>query len=262
MQIPVPPLPEQRAIAEVLGDADALISSLDRLIAKKRDIKTAAMQQIRTGETRLPGFSGSWESRSILELADKKKELFDDGDWIEAEFLTDKGVRLVQTGNIGTGNLVEKESKKYISHDSFTKLGCKEVLSGDILICRLAEPAGRACIMPDIGEKKVITSVDVSIFRPLNNLADRRFLVHFFSTEEWFHEVNKRCGGTTRTRIARGELGKIRIKLPSLSEQKAIAAILSDMQAEIAALEKRRDKTCALKQGMMQELLTGRIRLI
>lgn len=262
IQIPIPPLPEQRAIAAAVSDVYALISGLDRLIVKKRDIKTAAMQQLSTGETRLPGFSGSWEWRSILELADNKKELFDDGDWIEAEFLTDHGVRLVQTGNIGAGNLVEKESKKYISQDSFTKLGCKEVLRGDILICRLAEPAGRACIMPDIGEKKVITAVDVSIFRPLSALADRRFLIHFFSTQEWFHEVNMRCGGTTRTRIARGELGKIRIRLPPLSEQQAIAAILSDMHAEIAALEQKRDKTRALKQGMMQELLTGRIRLI
>jgi len=261
--LPIPPtLEEQRAIAEVLSDVDALIAALDRLIAKKRAIKQGAMQQLLSGQTRLPGFSGEWEIKSILELTDGKKELFDDGDWIEAEFLTEDGVRLVQTGNIGEGHFLDKESKKYISLDSFRQLGCKEVRPGDILICRLAEPAGRACILPDIDEEKVITAVDVSIFRPMDSVADRRYLVNVFCTPEWFNEVQERCGGTTRSRIARSELGKIKFSLPPLPEQRAIATVLSDMDAEIAALEARREKTRALKQGMMQELLTGRIRLV
>jgi type I restriction enzyme S subunit len=91
-----------------------------------------------------------WVETCLFELADGKKNQFDDGDWIESEYITDKGIRLIQTGNIGIGKFLDKESKKYISEESFIKLNCKEVLQGDLLICRLAEPAGRACVMPNI----------------------------------------------------------------------------------------------------------------
>ncbi len=261
-KVTLPPLAEQRAIAEALSDVDALVGALEGLIAKRRDLKQAAMQQLLTGQKRLPGFSGEWEVKSLFELAGHSKELFDDGDWIEAEYLTESGIRLVQTGNMGEGNFIDRDVKKFISADSFKKLRCKELQIGDILICRLADPAGRACILPDIGEQRMITAVDITIFRPLPSLASRRFLVNVFSTRQWFERVAERCGGSTRTRVARNELGKMEIKIPSLPEQNAIAEVLSDMDAEITALERRRDKTGALKQGMMQELLTGRTRLV
>jgi type I restriction enzyme S subunit len=261
--IPLPPTDaEQRAIAEALSDVDGLLGGLDRLIAKKRDLKQAAMQQLLTGQTRLPGFHGEWEVKSLFGIAEHKKELFDDGDWIEAEYLAESGVRLVQTGNIGEGHFADKQERKYISEASFKKLRCKALEVGDILICRLAEPAGRACILPDLGEEKVITAVDVTIFRPPASVADRRFLVNVFNTRQWFETVNERCGGSTRTRIARGQLGKIEIELPTLAEQTAIAEVLTEMDMELAALEQRREKTRALKQAMMQELLTGRTRLV
>jgi type I restriction enzyme S subunit len=219
------------------------------------------MQQLLTGKKRLAGFSGEWEEKTIFQLADNKKEFFDDGDWIEAQHITDEGIRLIQTGNIGIGSFVEKESKKYIYNDSFVRLACKELKKGDLLICRLAEPAGRACVFPEINEEKVITSVDVTIFRPRCEIANRYFLVNVFSTKHWFKLISEMCGGTTHKRISRGALGKIKIILPSLQEQTAIANILSDMDAEISQLEGRRAKMGELKQGMMQELLTGRIRL-
>lgn len=258
----LPKYAEQQAIATALDDVDALLAALERLIAKKRDLKQATMQQLLTGKTRLPGFAGEWEVKTLLDLAERKKELFDDGDWVEAEFLTDRGIRLVQTGNIGEGHFADKESQKYISAASFEKLRCKDLRVGDLLICRLAEPAGRTCILPDIGEQRVITAVDVTIFRPPTSLADRRFLVNAFNTRAWFQSVSERCGGTTRARIARGQLGKMEINLPPVPEQIAIAAVLTDMDAELAALEQRLAKTGALKQGMMQELLTGRTRLV
>jgi type I restriction enzyme, S subunit len=120
--VALPPYSEQRAIAEALGDVDALLGALTQLIAKKRDLKQAAMQQLLTGHTRLPGFHGEWETKTLFELADRKKQLFDDGDWIEAEFLTESGIRLIQTGNIGEGQFTDKESKKYISSESFKEL--------------------------------------------------------------------------------------------------------------------------------------------
>jgi type I restriction enzyme S subunit len=202
-----------------------------------------------------------WEMISILELAVKKKELFDDGDWVEAEFLTDEGIRLIQTGNIGEGEFIEKEKKKYISEESFYKLKCKQLRIGDILICRLAEPAGRACILPNIGEKKMITSVDVSIFRPKEELVDRNYLVAAFSTDNWFNDIRERCGGSTRTRISRGELGKIKISLPPLPEQKAIAHILGLMDTAINKNNQLIANKELQKKWLMQNLLIGKRRL-
>lgn len=260
--IPTPPLPEQRVIASVLRDVDALLATLDHMIAKKRDLKQAAMQQLLTGKTRLPGFFGDWEEKTLFDLAEQKKELFDDGDWIESEHITTKGIRLIQTGNIGIGKYVEKEEKKYIHEESFTTLRCKELKRGDLLICRLADPAGRACVLNDIGEERIVTSVDVTIFRPAPEVVNRVFLASVFSTPEWFRAVSDRSGGTTHKRISRGALGRLAIKLPPLPEQTAIATILVDMDEEILALEQRRDKTRNIKQAMMQELLTGKTRLV
>ena len=263
LRIPVPPTDaEQRAIATALSDVDALLAALEQLIAKKCDLKQAAMQQLLTGQTRLPGFKGEWVVKTLLELSEGKKELFDDGDWIESEHITSQGVRLVQTGNIGIGCFVEKEDRKYIYEKSFASLRCKQLRTGDLLVCRLADPAGRECVFPDIREAKVVTSVDVTICRPPPESACRAYLANLFSTPEWFRKVSDRSGGTTHKRVSRGTLGKIPFYLPSLPEQTAIAAVLTEMDAELGALEQRRAKTRALKQGMMQELLTGRTRLL
>lgn len=256
MLIPLPPtLTEQKAIATALTDVDELISSLEKLIAKKKAIKQGAMQQLLTPRD-------NWRKTTLVELAEYKKSNFDDGDWIESEYITDRGVRLIQTGNIGVGRFIEKENKKYISKESFSELSCKAVLEGDLLICRLAEPAGRACVMPNIGEEKVITSVDVSIFRGDEGMVNREFLSQYFTTNEWFNQVIERVGGTTHKRISRGALGQIEILIPSMHEQNQIANILKDMDLEIEALEVKKEKYQSIKQGMMQELLTGKTRLI
>ncbi len=203
-----------------------------------------------------------WNLVSLYELAEKQKAKFDDGDWIEAEHITDRGVRLVQTGNIGIGRFVEKDIKKYIFQSSYEKLKCKQLHIGDLLICRLAEPAGRACVFPEIGEEKVVTSVDVTIFRPEAEKVDRRYLVQYLSTPAWFDAVIEQVGGTTHKRIARSALGNISIPLPvEISEQNLIATALSDVDALIAGLEKLIVKKRDLKQAAMQQLLTGQTRL-
>lgn len=256
IEIPIPPtLEEQKAIATALSDVDELISNLDKLITKKKSLKQGAIQQLLTPKE-------NWTLTSLIELAENKKSNFDDGDWIESEFIIESGIRLIQTGNIGIGKFIEKGSKKYISEESFFKLRCKEVIKGDLLICRLAEPAGRACVMPNIGESKVITSVDVSIFRGDDKIVNREFLSQYFTTGKWFNQVLERVGGTTHKRISRGALGKIEFFLPNIEEQKTIAQILADMDLELDQLESKKAKYQNVKQGMMQELLTGKTRLI
>jgi type I restriction enzyme S subunit len=246
---------EQTAIATAIRDADKLITQLEKLLTKKRNIKTGAMQELLKPKE-------GWEERTLHQLADDKKELFDDGDWIEAEHITDNGIRIIQTGNIGVGCYVEKENKKYIFEKSFYKLKCKLLMEGDLLICRLAEPAGRACVLPNIGESKIVTSVDVTIFRPRPEVANRVFLANLFSTSDWFNKVTERVGGTTHKRISRSALGKITISVPGITEQNKIAKILSDLDNEIQEIEKQLEKQKMMKQGMMQSLLTGKIRLI
>jgi len=253
---------EQEAIAKALTDTDALIESLEQLIAKKRLIKQGTMQELLTGKKRLSGFAGKWEEWTLFDVAGGRKELFDDGDWIESEHITNEGIRLIQTGNIGVGVFLEKDDKKYICEKSFVSLRCKEIKRGDLLICRLADPAGRSCILPDINETKIITSVDVTIFRPPISVVNRVFLVNMFSTAQWFRQVADQSGGTTRKRISRGALGRIKIKLPAIGEQNGIASILTDMNTEIGILETKVSKLRQFKQGIMQELLTGRIRLV
>jgi type I restriction enzyme S subunit len=253
--LPVPTKAEQTAIATALKDADAYIQSLEKLIEKKRNIKQGAMQELLKPKE-------GWVEISIHQIADNKKELFDDGDWIESEHITSEGIRLIQTGNIGIGTFIEKDSKKYINEASFKSIKCKELKIGDLLICRLAEPAGRSCILPDIGEYKIVTSVDVTIFRPRAEMANRIFLVNVFSTNAWLETISGMSGGTTHKRISRGALGRMKINLPSLSEQNRIGEILNEMQKEIIQIELKLSKAKQLKQGMMQELLTGKIRLV
>jgi type I restriction enzyme, S subunit len=254
--IPLPPTnAEQNAIAAVLNDTDSLINQLEELLTKKLNVKTGVMCEL------LKPREG-WDEKTLLEIADNKKELFDDGDWIEAEHITDNGIRIIQTGNIGIGCFVEKENKKYIFEKSFYKLKCKLLMEGDLLVCRLAEPAGRSCVLPNIGESKIVTSVDVTIFRPRKEVANRVFLSNLFSTSDWFSKVKERVGGTTHKRISRSSLGKIEISLPKIDEQNRIAKILTDMVNEIQELEIKINKYKMLKQGMMQNLLTGKIRLV
>ena len=271
---------EQTAIATALSDVDNLIQSLEKLIAKKEAIKTGTMQQLLTGKTRLPEFATreddspkgfkqtelgripeDWEARTVFELAERNSSNFNDGDWVESEHIINHGIRLLQTGNIGVGYFVDKGNKKYISEHSFIQLNCKLLEVGDLLICRLAEPAGRACIFKGVEENKAITSVDVTIFRPPADSVNREFYLHVFSSSDWFNSINEQVGGTTHKRISRSALGSIYVPYPTHQEQTAIATILSDMDAEIQALQERLDKTRDIKQGMMQQLLTGKVRL-
>ncbi len=253
---------EQNAIAAALSDIDSLIEKTDSLIEKKKAIKQGVMQELLQPYKKNGEIKDGWNLFTLFEIADNKKELFDDGDWIESEHISREGVRLIQTGNIGIGKYIEKDTKKYVYEDSFRRLNCKPLLQGDLLICRLAEPAGRSCVLPDIGEQKVITSVDVTIFRPRKEKANRYFLASLFSMDEWFKKVNESVGGTTHKRISRGSLGKIKIALPNIEQQNEGADILLDMNTEIEKLESELTKWRDMKQGMMQTLLTGKIRLI
>ncbi len=255
--ITLPPLEEQNRIAEALSDVDSMISSLEKLIAKKKAVKQGAMQELLTGKKRLPGFAGDIEHKPLSSLC----TVFADGDWIESKDQSNDGIRLIQTGNIGSGKYLDKADKqRFISEDTFNRLKCLEIFENDVLVSRLPDPAGRACILPN-SSKRRITAVDCTIIRFINY--NPILFVAYSQTKEYQDKVDMAMAGSTRQRISRKELGDILIPVfPSKEEQNAIASILSDMDYEIEALEQKLDKTRQIKQGMMQQLLTGRIRLV
>jgi type I restriction enzyme S subunit len=201
-----------------------------------------------------------WDEIPLTEIAISGRNNFIDGDWIEAPYISDEGVRLIQTGNIGI-NEFKNKNKKYISLESFYQLGCKDVYPGDILICRLAEPAGRACIVPNLDDSKLITSVDVTIFRVNEELFNKEFVNQSINTQEFLDRCQEVAGGTTRTRISRSNLGNLTLSCPPLGQQKKIAKILSTVDNLIETTQSLIDKYTVVKQGMMADLFSRGIDL-
>ncbi|NMV41932.1 restriction endonuclease subunit S [Ralstonia insidiosa] len=249
--IALPQQSEQQAIATALSDVDALISSLDQLIAKKRDIKQATMQQLLTGKQRLQGFSRAWERKLFRDIATIQRGAsprpidspiwFDDNSnvgWVRISDVTRSGMYLEKTS--------QQLSPEGVKHS-------RPVASGN-LIMSICATVGRP----------IITRIDVCIhdgFVVFDQLqADRSFIYYVLKSIEPTWSKHGQTG--SQMNLNTGLINSTSIELPPLDEQAAIASVLSDMDTEIAALEQKRDKTRALKQGMMQELLTGRIRLV
>lgn len=173
---------------------------------------------------------GCWTHSPLFELC----EVFVDGDWIESKDQSSTGIRLVQTGNVGIGFFKDRGDKaRYISLETYQRLRCTEIHEGDCLISRLPEPVGRACIIPDIGER-MITSVDCTIVRLKADLLLPDFLVYYSQSDEYLTNIAKVCTGTTRNRISRSKLGVTPIPVPPLSEQHRIVEILDKAFADIA----------------------------
>ena len=230
-----PPLPEQRAIATALSEVDALIAKLDQFIAKKRDLKQAAMQQLLTGQTRLPGFGGAWEVKRLGDIAH------------------------IKTGGRNNEDKIEDGQYPFFVRSEYV-----ERINSFSHACE-------AILVP--GEGRI-----GSIFHYINGRFDvhqRVYAITQFApcvSGQYVHLfMSQHFGAWAMQNSVKAAVDSLRLPtfqtfevlLPlSLDEQTAIATVLSDMDAEIAALEARRDKTRALKQGMMQELLTGRIRLV
>ena len=212
MPIPIPDIDEQRKIGELLTCLDNLITLHQRKCALLFSPFQAFISMMFITST------FSWEQRKLASLCEK----FTDGDWIESKDQSDFGVRLVQTGNVGVAEYLDKpNNKKWISEDTFDRLHCEEVLPGDILISRLPEPAGRACIVPLLGTK-MITAVDCTIVRTAPDMSNK-FLVQYLSSQAYFDDVNTCLAGGTRQRISRGNLANFNVPIPvKKSEQDAI----------------------------------------
>ena len=261
--IALPTYPEQRAIAEALSDVDGLIAALDKLIAKKRAIKQAAMQQLLTGLTRLPGFSGEWKTKRLGDHV----TFLRNGVNSRAELAADGTVKYLHYGDIHTSNQVCLDPLA-VPMPSLPKERARtldRLRDGDLVFVDASED------LDGVGKSVEIFGVsNIEVVAGLHTIAarfDKSVLADGFKAYLQFcpafrEQLRRLAAGTKVYATNRSHIASVETRLPGVEEQTAIATVLSDMDAEIAALEARRDKTRAIKQGMMQQLLTGRIRLV
>lgn len=250
-----PPKVEQCAIARVLNDVDALITSLDKLIAKKRDIKQATMQQLLTGKMRLPGFSkGARQAYKQTEAGEipedwEVKKLGDVADFLDGRRRpineSDRAEMRGEYPYYGASGIVDYVND-YIFDEELILLGedGENILSRN---CKLAFQVSG----------KIWVNNHAHVLRPKAN-TDASFLTEYLESLD-YEQYNT---GTAQPKLNKKVCLGIIVFSPPLLEQQAISTVLSDMDAEIAALEQKRDKIRVLKQGMMQELLTGKTRLL
>ncbi len=252
-KISFPPIKEQSAIAAALSDMDVLISGLDQLIAKKRDIKQAAMQQLLTGQQRLPGFSGKWETKTIGQIT----ECVSGG---TPNTLTPAywggDVRWMSSGELNLKVVSEVDGR--ITNIGLENSSTKIIPAFCVLVGLAGQGKTRGTVAKNVVELCTNQSIAAILPSPL------------FSTDYLYYNLDSRYDELRSLSTGDGGRGGLNLSIirsltvpfPTLIEQIAIANILSDMDSELTTLETRRDKARQLKQGMMQELLTGRIRLL
>lgn len=241
---------EQTAIAEALSDTDSLVSSLEKLIAKKKAIKQGAMQELLTGKKRLPGFSGKWVEKPLLECCDLLQGLTYSPDNVQPF-----GVLVLRSSNIQRGQLSFSDCV-FVNCDVDKN---KYVQPKDILICvRNGSNAliGKSCVIDKV------YNATFGAFMSVLRGDSTGYVAHIFVSDIVQNQIRNRSSATIN-QITKRDFEDIKIPVPpTKSEQRAIASILSDMDDEIEQLEKKLAKYRLIKQGMMQELLTGRIRLV
>jgi type I restriction enzyme S subunit len=263
IKLALPPTSEQRAIAGALSDVDGLIAVLEKLIAKKRAIKQAAMQQLLTAKTRLPGFTGKWDTKR---LGDHVTYL-NHGVNSRAELTTEGAVRYLHYGDVHAvaGPWFDPAHQPLSRLPSEKSARLDRLESGDLVLVDASED------LVGIGKSVELRNVSgVEIVAGLHTIAarfDKMILVDGFKgylqyIPSFKSQLERLAAGTKVYASNRAHLSSVELPLPSTQEQSAIAVVLSDMDAEIEALERRREKTSQIKLGMMQQLLTGRIRLV
>ncbi len=266
LKVQLPPLPEQRAIAEALSDVDALLGGLDRLIAKEQNLKQAAMQQLLTGQTRLPGFSGEWNVKRMGDLF-----RFSGGYSASRDQLSTEGHCYLHYGDIhgsskttiDTSDDFQNIPKLDISINQVSRESLLE--DGDVVFVDASEDddgTSKHVVVVNKENLPFISGLHTIVAKPKTAELAHEYLQFCFQTSAIRKQFMFYAVGTKVSGISKSNIVKLTLPVPTLAEQTAIATILSDMDAELYALQTRRSKTQALKQAMMQELLTGRIRLV
>lgn len=257
--VTLPPLPEQRKIAAALSDVDEMIAALERLIEKKRKIKTGAMQRLLTGKTRLPGFKGAWVEKRLGEVGETYNGI---GGKTKDDF--GKGpARYITFLNVLTNPVLDEtlfEPVNVLPAD-----GQNRAKKGDLFFNTSSETPEEVgiCSMLATDQAELYLNSFCFGFRLFDDNVSPLFLSYYFRSADGRLLMTTLAQGSTRYNLSKESFKEACIVIPpSLAEQKAIAKVLGDMDEEIAALEAELAKTRQLKQGMMQELLTGKVRLV
>ncbi len=251
--VPLPSLREQSAIAEALSDVDGLLAALEELTAKKRAIKQAAMEQLLTGQTRLPGFSGEWETKQIGDFTSCT------AGGTPSTFISEYWGGTIRWMNSGElNNKIVHDVEGRITERGLRESSTKIIPPRCVLVGLAGQGKTRGTVA--INTVELCTNQSIAAIYPNGSFIPEYLYLNLDARYEELRGMSTGDGG-------RGGLNlqiilSIAVPFPHIDEQTAIATVLSDMDAEIAALERRRDKTRAVKQGMMQQLLTGRIRLV
>ena len=256
--IKIPPLPEQERIAEALSDVDSLISSIEKLITKKKAVKQGAMQELLTGKKRLPGFDREWDDYTIGKMGEfysglsgKSKKDFDCG---EAHYIT--FLNVLSNVKIDTSILAAVDVKEGEMQNAVKK--------GDLFFntsSETPEEVGMCAVLDEDLDNTYLNSF-CFCFRLNDDTHNPLFLSYYLNSAIGRRIMSVLAQGATRYNLSKNNFAETVIKLPTKEEQTAIASILSDMDNEIEALEQKLAKTRQIKQGMMQQLLTGKIRLV
>jgi type I restriction enzyme, S subunit len=249
VQIPRPPLPEQTAIANALSDTDELITKLEKLIGKKKAIKQGAMQELLTGKRHLPGFGGEWEEKKLGELI-----IFSNGKPYEPNFVNKGKYKVITLDSIDINGKLKTEHRRTNLYDGSLKKNDIVIVLSDIAHARLL---GLCDLIPE--DNEYVLNQRMGRIRPINNDEPKYLRLQINSHQDHFR---MRGQGTSQRHIYKRDIDELVIPMPpERSEQSAIANILSDMDSEIDYLEKELVKYQQVKIGMMQQLLTGKIRI-
>jgi type I restriction enzyme S subunit len=248
--MPIPPLAEQQKIAEILSTCDRVIELKQQLLDEKRKQKQWLMRCLLSK-------AGTINEVKLSDLC----TVICDGDWIESKDQSESGIRLVQTGNVGVGQYLDKDGRaRYISEETFDRLHCTEIFEGDVLISRLPDPIGRACRIPKLSTR-AITAVDCSILR-FKDEQIAEFFLQYATSQDYFNKIAILAGGSTRTRISRKEIEKLTIPVPSdKTSMITISGRLSLADRGILLLEQELEAWQQKKKALMQLLLTGLVRV-
>lgn len=257
-KVAIPPRAEQERIAEALSDVDALLAAMTKLIEKKRAVKQGAMQQLLTGKTRLPGFKGKWVEKRLGEIGISVRGVSFKPDQSSQSAMPNTTM-LLRANNV-QDNRIALEDVLYVQD------GCiadsQRLKDGDILICAAngsRNLVGKAAIWKQ--PSAATFGAFMAVFR-CNEGVDSYFVGYLFQSVSYRRQLDDILTGSAINNLNAKDIEGLAFVFPVLAEQQAIAAVLSDMDAEIAALESKRAKYESIKQGMMQELLTGKTRLV
>ena len=254
-QIPLPPTKvEQTAIAEALNDADALITELEKLLAKKKAIKQGTTYNLVSGKMRIKGFNKQWQETALSSYL-KMPVTYG---VVKAGVFQNTGTRMLRGGDIKDGRI--NTSDVPLISDEKNKEYSRTILETDDIVLALVGYPGEVARVPEHLAGANISRA-VGLIRT-NGKLNNEFLVHYFNSTIGRKLILAPSAGSAQVVVNLKDINKFRFVIPDIEEQTQIAQILSDMDAEIEALEQKLDKYKMLKQGMMQNLLTGKIRLI